>query len=450
MKVRGLVDENFFDELSVSKAAGRHSVCKFTQRLADENFSACQNSVGKTISVALDGGRKIFFGEVTEVLIEQTFHGGRVEVTAVSSSRNVDEVAATRIFQSPTKTFGDVLNAARLKLKDCSIELDGKLSSSPCREVILQNNETAFEFVKRLAAWQSQRVWIRDTWQGKCTLKVSATSDETPEKIPAAEIIRLKIGRRGKLRTAELVATKYVELGRVVTVGTVPEKFLIVGLEVFLERGLDRIRYELEEFADIEPARLQADTPVKLKARVVDANDAKHFGRLRVQFEIEDLDADKAWIDYRPPHDGIIFLPEVGDTVEVFCADGQCYAATTLRTKALDAQFHNVAEKYLVNRTQRIFLRERSLEIKSADSSIFMDDKQIVLSVAANKIILDERGITLQTNGALSADVGKDFSSKVGGKFSVGASNSVALNGSTIEVTASGVAAVKGSSVKLG
>lgn len=449
MNVRGLGDENFFDEFSVSKAAGRHSVCKFTQRLDDEKLSAYQNSVGKTIGVALDGGRKIFFGEVTEVVIDQTFSGGRVEVTAVSSSLKTDEVPATRIFQSPTKTFGDVLNAARLKLKDCSIELDGKLSATACREVILQDNETAFEFVNRLAARQGQRVWIRDTWQGKCTLKVSARADDTPEKISNADIIRLKVGRRGKLRTAELVATKYVELGRVVTVGTVPEKFLIVGLEVFLERGVDRIRYELEEFADAEPARLQADTPVKLKARVVDVNDAKHFGRLRVQFEIEDVDADKAWIDYRPPHDGIIFMPEVGDTVEVFCAAGQCYVATTLRTKALDAQFHNVAEKYLVNRKQRIFLRERSLELKSAESSIFMDDKQIVLSVAANKIILDERGITLQTNGALSVDVGKDLSAKFGGKFGVDASGNVALTGSKVEVKASGVV-IKGDTVKLG
>ena len=449
MKVRGLGDENFFDEFSVSKAAGRHSVCKFTQRLDDEKLSAYQNSVGKTIGVALDGGRKIFFGEVTEVVIDQTFSGNRVEVTAVSSSLKVDEVPATRIFQSPTKTFGDVLNAKRLHV-DCSIELDGKLSATPCPEVILQDNETAFEFVNRLAARLGQRVWIRDTWQGKCTLKVSARADDTPEKISNDDIIRLKVGRRGKLRTAELVARKYVELGRVVTVGTVPEKFLIVGLEVFLERGVDRIRYELEEFADAEPARLQTEPPVKLKARVVDVNDAKHFGRLRVQFEIEDVDADKAWIDFRPPHDGIIFLPEVGDTVEVFCADGECFVATTLRTKALDAQFHNVAEKYLVNRTQRIFLRERSLELKSADNSIFMDDKQIVLSVAANKIILDERGITLQTNGALSVDVGKDLSAKFGGKFGVDASGNVALTGSKVEVTASGVAAVKGRKVELG
>ena len=450
MKVHGLGDEKFFDEFSVSKAAGRHSICKFKQRLAEENFSVYQNAVGKTIGVALDGGRKIFFGEVTEVSIEQNFGGSRVEVTAVSSSLKSDEIAETRIFQSPVKTFGDVLNSSRLNLKNCSIELDEKISSRSCPKIILQNAETAFEFVKRLAARQGQRVWIRDTWQGKCALKISACSDETPEKISVKEILRLKIGRRGKIRTAELVATKYVELGRIVTVGNVPEKFLIVGLEIFIERGVDRIRYELEEFADIEPDEIQTAPPVKLKASVVDVNDDKNFGRIRVQFEIEDKDADKTWLPYRPPCNGIIFLPEVGDTVEVFFADGECYVATTLRTKNLDAEFHNVTDKYLVNRKQRIFLREKSLELKSADSSIFMDEKKIVLSVGKNKIILDERGMTLQTNGTIAADVGKDFSTKVGGNIALDASGNVALNGNKFEVTANGVAAIKAGNVKLG
>lgn len=450
MKVHGLSEENFFEDFSLSKAANRHSVCKFKQRLADENFPVYQNAVGQTISVALDGGRKIFFGEVTEVSIEQNFGGSRVEVTAVSSSLKSDETAETRIFQSPVKTFGDVLNSSRLKLKNCSIELDEKISSRPCPEIVLQNAETAFAFVKRLAARQGQHVWIRDTWQGKCVLKISACSDETPEKISAKEIIRLKIGRRGKIRTAELVATKYVELGRVLTVENVPEKFLIVGLEIFLEHGIDRIRYELEEFAELEPADICAESPVKLKARVVDVKDEKNFGRIRVQFEIEDKDADKAWLPYRPPCNGIIFLPEVGDTVEIFFANGECYVATTLRTKALEEPFRNVVDKYLVNRKQRIFFREKSLEFKSAEASIFMDEKKIVLSVGKNKIVLDERGITLQTAGTLAAEATKDFSTKIGGKVTLNASGNFALNGGKFEVTAKDVAAIKGNSVKLG
>ncbi|MBR4382842.1 MAG: hypothetical protein IKP64_04720, partial [Selenomonadaceae bacterium] len=169
-----------------------------------------------------------------------------------------------------------------------------------------------------------------------------------------------------------------------------------------------------------------------------------------VQFEIEDKDADKARLPYRPPCNGIIFLPEVGDSVEVFFANGECYVATTLRAKALDEPFRNVADKYLINREQQIFFREKSLEFKSAETSIFMDEKKIVLSVGKNKIVLDERGITLQTGGAIMTEAAKDFLTKIGGQVALNASGNVALNGSKFEVTANGVAAIKAETVKLG
>ena len=75
MKVRGLGDESFFEEISITKAANCHSVCKFKQRVADEKISVYQNAVGKKIEIQFDKGRPIFFGEVVEVTVEQTFGG---------------------------------------------------------------------------------------------------------------------------------------------------------------------------------------------------------------------------------------------------------------------------------------------------------------------------------------------------------------------------------------
>ena len=483
MKVRGLDEENYFETIKVTKAANQHSTCQFRQRVAEEKFPVYQNAIGKTISVELDSGRPIFFGEVAEVFIETTYHGGYAEVKAVSSSQKTDDNTATRIFQSPDKKFQEILNPERLSLKNCSVELDAKLAAETCREIILQA-ETNFDFVKRLAAWKGRRVWVRDTWQGQCGLKVAPTADDTTNKLLPEDIISLRIGRRGRLQTAELIARKYFELGRLLTLKDNPCKFLIVGLEVYHECGAERIRFDLEELTEPKPAATLETPLVKLKAKVTDITDKENLGQVRVQFDIEDKDAKKSWLAYRTPYSGIIFLPELGECVEVFYTCGECYAVSTLRTKSLDSEFQNVVDKFIGNnRKQRIFFREKSLEIKSAETSLFMDEKKIVLRVGENEITMDAQGITLKTGGNLVEQVGKDLSSKVGGNLTeqvgkdlsskvggnlteqVGKDLSSKVGGNLTEqvgkdlsskvggliaLTASGTAKLKGSSIELG
>lgn len=452
MKVRGLGDEIYFDKIFVSKAANRHGLCKFKQRLPEKDLPAYQNSVGKKIGAELDNGRPIFFGEVTDVSIEKTFQGNYVEVTAQSISFKMDELSETRIFQSPEKKFNEILNSSRLDLKGCALVLDEKFSSRACPEIILQHDETNFNFIKRLAAWQGRRVWVNDTRQGKCSLKVAPCVDDTPNEISDEEIIRLKFGRRGSLHTAELVAKKYLELGRVLKLSGSPCKFLIVAQKIYQDNGVDRIQFELEEFKISPPKNFPSTAPVKLKAKVVEVEDNENFGRLRVQFDIEDKDAKKFFLPYRTPYSGIIFMPEVGDVVEVFYSSGECFVDSILRTKTLDDEFKKVTDKYIGNnRKQRIFFREKSLEIKSTDASIFLDDKKIILSVGENKITLDEQGITIKTGGKILSDSKGDTTFKAGGKFIGDSKGDTSFKvGGKFAAKADGKAQIGGSGVELG
>ena len=470
MKVRGLGDESFFEEISVKKAANFHSVCTFKQRVADEKILIYQNAVGKKIEIELNEGRPIFFGEIVEVTVEQLYSGIHAEVKAISDSAKIDEKLETRIFQNPDKKFSDVLNTSRLNISNCTINLDEKISAQKCPEIILQHDETNFKFINRLAAWKCQRVWVKDTIQGKCELKVAACADDSPNKISQENILKLKIGRREKIRIAELVTAKYFELGRILNFDDDTCKYLIVALEVYQENGVDRIKYTLEELKDLEPTELCNVAPVKLTAKVLDVKDDKNFGRLKVQFDIEDKDANKNWLPYRTPYSGIVFMPEKGDTVEIFYTQGECYVNSILRTKILDDEFRKDVEneKYLGNnRKQRIFFREKSFEIKSFDTSIFMDEKKIILSVGKNKVTLDENGITVQTGGEFKSEVAKDFALKVSGdmksdvakKISVKAGGEIVNDaGSNVSVKAGGkftakassTAQIGGSTVELG
>lgn len=452
MKVRGLIEEKYFEEIFVSKKANFHSVCKFRQRIAKDKIFTYQNAVGKKISVELDDGRPIFFGEVVETLVEQNFGGSYAEIQAVSDSIKIDEKTETRIFQNPDKTFSEIINSARLQISDCKITLDEKFSAQKCEEIILQNHETNFNFMNRLALWKSQRVWIKDTVQNKSEIKISPCANNSDQKILSEEIISLKVGRRGKIKIAELITQKYFELGNILNFKN-NGKFLIIALEVYQENGVDRIKYCLEEFKEIAACELCSVAPVKLTAKILDVKDDKNFGRVKVQFDIDDKDSKKSWIPYRTPYSGFIFLPEKGDIAEIFYTCGECFVNSILRTKILDSEITDVEkEKFIGNNfKQRIILREKSLEIKSGETSIFMDDKKIILTAGKNKITLDESGITAKTDGDLKSEVTKNFSVKVGKNFIAESSSDISFKSNGKFIAKSRDAAqIGGSSVELG
>ena len=72
-------------------------------------------------------------------------------MSCVSLSIKTDEEEKTRIFHNPEKNFSDVLNTSRLSLKSAELKLSEKISSLKNSSVILQNQETNFQFVLRLA-----------------------------------------------------------------------------------------------------------------------------------------------------------------------------------------------------------------------------------------------------------------------------------------------------------
>ena len=452
MKVRGLGEERYFEKILVSKKANFHSVCKFRQRVAEDKIFAYQNAVGKKISVELDDGRPIFFGEIIETFTEKNFGGSYAEIKAVSDSFKIDETPETRIFQNPEKTFSEIINPARLKITDCKINLDEKFSAEKCKEIILQNQEANFNFMNRLAAWKSRRVWVKDTAQNKAEIKISPCANDSAQKILSENILSLKIGRRKKIQIAELVTEKYFELGSILNFES-GRKFLIVAMEIYQENGVDRIKYHLEEFKKILPNELCGSAPVKLSAKIIDVKDEKNFGRVKVQFDIDDKDSKKSWLPYRTPYSNFIFLPKKDDTAEIFYVCGECFVNSILRTKILDSEIKDVEkEKFIGNDCgQRIIFREKSLEIKSAETSIFMDDKKIILTAGKNKIVIDESGMNFKTDGDFKFETAKNFSVKNGKIFVAESSGDISFkSGGKFTAKASGAAQIGGSSVELG
>ena len=230
--------------------------------------------------------------------------------------------------------------------------------------------------------------------------------------------------------------------------------------------GVERFIYDLEEFKDEAIGDGGAvDVAAKFRAKVIDTNDPKHFGRIKVAFDkndVEDNSTRQTWIPYRSPYSGknggIVFLPDVGDLVEVFFIGGECYCGSTLRENPLDAECRNVKEKFIGNNfKQRIIFREKSLDILSFDNKIILDEKKIELTVGENVLRLDEKGITLKNRQNEIALTAKGISELTEGALALQSKQSSSLKTDALTIVANGDAKlkaanfdIKGSEVKIG
>ncbi len=414
MQIKNFAELEYLTRFELIKHESQHSRLNFVASVAvggEGNFFA---RVGEIISVSLDDGVTIFCGRVEAIELERAFNALRVHASCVSLSIETDEQLKTRIFHNPDKKISDVLEQSRLKLENCGLKLSDEISSKKYEGVLLQNQETNFNFIARLARALNSRLWIIDTMT-KAEIRLDKRVGNSPRKIGAERLIYIRQGKRGGRRTMTVRTEDYFDLGAVVTVETDSRdmtQYVIVGLRAELTDERYLFEYELDELE--APPAVETNAPtlaktIKLHATVKSVDDPEHRGRVQVVFDdkfIEDMDQkNPLWIEYRSPYvgteGGIVFMPDKGDAIEVLFGNEEVYAVSTLRKKPLGAECRNVVDKYIGNNfEQRIFWKEKSLELLSSKNKITMNDKAIELTVGSSKLVMNDKAIELTVGGS--------------------------------------------------
>lgn len=486
MKIKGFDDVYYIGEFELKKERAKHSVCHFTASVKDETADKYLAMAGKTVTIRLDNDKPIFSGIIQEISIERTYVSTFLDVSLISLSSLIDQEDKIRIFQDPDKKYADILSATRLALKKCELRLAGRLKTMKYENVVVQNQETDFNFIRRLADYGDVNFWVNDISDDKCILCIDDTNGNNKEipldrkDIIASKKKRVCQGRR-QWYSQWIKVKKYMELGRIIKIGKDMTKYLITAVTVKKVHEVAEFYYEIEEIKKTDKIRSFKDDAnflektVKFKARVTNVKDSDNMGRIQVEFIdkfVEDMDkrADKrTWFDYRSPYcgkqGGIVFIPDVGDVVEVVFSNEECFVTSTLRQEKLLEECRKVEDKYIGNNTkQRIFWKEKSLELFSFENKIIMDENHIELNVDKNKIVIDKEKILLQTpenqillnkDGILTKankdmDIqAKNVKIKGNSNIHAEAGSDVEISGKKIKVKSSGELALNGSTVNI-
>lgn len=177
-------------------------------------------------------------------------------------------------------------------------------------------------------------------------------------------------------------------------------------------------------------------------AIVADNKDPEKLGRVKVLFDWS-TDVESPWLRMVMPHTGdnrgFYFVPEVGDEVMVGFEMGNPDYPFVL------GSLYN--GKFNFGKRANDKNNLKSIKTKSGNEILFDDGGKIIIRNNHNSIKLacaDDGSITIETEGDLVFNAGKNMTIKVGEKFTVEVGDKMAVNvGADFEVVADGKGLLK-------
>lgn len=143
-------------DCKIYKSLNNHSTMTFTGRISSEEEKIIMNMNIKSTAIKLkvfdENGESInlFFGSIKNFRLEKTADSRVLYLDCISNTYFMDVVKKTRIFQDVFSTYEDLLNYISGYSKYEFIMNVG--NSTNIEKLIVQYNETDFEFIKRLAS----------------------------------------------------------------------------------------------------------------------------------------------------------------------------------------------------------------------------------------------------------------------------------------------------------
>lgn len=315
-----------------------HEFCCFRVSVAEKELKTLMGTVGSECNIEDDAFK--FSGIITEVSSVYDVSGIELTVLVEGKTRKFDIEAKYRVFQDEKKQFSGILK--KLNMPEIKYKGANQLEIKP---VIVQDNETDWTFVKRLASAYGKYVFPGEKpWVGEPADSGLSIADE--------DIITMRNSMNIKQSSIECLLKKKLEFGK--RVSFAGKKYWVDSIIYKMEREEFFYTYHLIEEQN-DNAEYVEHKPYYLIATVKDNNDPDKKGRVKVEFKEPYEDAMKdasIWIDcnslYASKDTGIVAIPSVDDTVLVNIYNGVCRVESVSRTDAYNEKYTDCNTKYLI------------------------------------------------------------------------------------------------------
>lgn len=390
----GCFDDYVVNRISVMDEKNRHSVCIVDLTVENEKIQCflSDNQVGnKSISVGLDG-EIVFSGTIRRIDSVKTYLITKVRITAISFSDILDSEIHNRVFQSPKKTYEKICSF----FSDNKVEVkcvDESINDEQIENILLQHNETDFEFLRRIFQSKKQDIYIVNNRKSCCSVEIVEKRNFIKETIAESDIVRFSQEKYENYERVKICTYKLFEVGAYVEVfGTT---YQVESREIINEYEKNEIQYSLIIIVEQKNNPLLDSFNLGL-AKVVNNSSDDHLGKIQVEFlEYEDaMGEEKIWIDYLSPltekGGGFIALPDQNEVVEVIYRNNKCVAIGCVRVTELDEHIQDTNKRYFCSRGCSITTDDKYIDILVDKNNIRITESEMSLSNGKFDVVISE------------------------------------------------------------
>lgn len=426
-------------DLKIDRELNEHAKLHISGVISDEYLDryvevANEDSI---IKVSLKDDKNnvtdIFQGMVTNIGISSINGVKNLEIDALSHTFAMDIERKSRSFQGKKLEYTKIFKTVNSSYSGLQM-VDHVLNDTPIDRILVQYNETDWEFVKRLASHFNVKVISECVLPGvKYTLgrgegSTSYNLDEFNYTInKGLKEYQIKASNNNyelddlNLISYEIKTTTMLDLYN--TVSFKDRSLYVYKCTLFIDEGIIYNKYLLRDDKGMKIRRICNDkiAGMSLNAKILECS--KDVVKLSLEIDgYPSSDSNTVWLPYStvfssPDGTGWYCMPEVGDAIRLYFPDNEeknSYAISSVNLQSRDEKrrsdpsVKNIATKY----GKEIIMRPGAVEI-IANGNLFMkltDGKGIEI-VSDQKIVLDAKkdikisGETISITGKESIDL---------------------------------------------
>lgn len=380
-----IVDECYYHSFCLIKADVDNS--KLDDFLSDFKIDV------KEICVSFEGDI-VFCGKISEIECSKTYLRTSVQVKAHSFSVDLDSDKKKRVYQNPENTYEKIFEFLSDEKNKIKI-IEDSFSDIKVNAVLVQNEETNFEFIKKICKEQGYRMFVDNTKKSSCEIIIGHVKDKSVNSISSEEIKNCCYIYHKDYEEVVIVTDKIFEVGSKIEIfGTI---YLIYNRTITSKFETNEVKYLLTNQTNEKNNEKQNEVLSLGLAKVVNNASEDHLGRIQVEFEDYDneLSDKKTWIDYITPltekKGGLVLLPDKDEYVEIIFRNNQCIAIGCIRRNELDEQIQDVNIRSFLTRNCKLMIADDEVNIDVEKNKVQINKEFVAITNDKYELIIKDK-----------------------------------------------------------
>jgi hypothetical protein len=402
--------------MTITHSVNNHATASVMGEVDYKEGTDCLNRIDESTGVkitttAKDQPSVLFCGIIANANLDSESEYATLSVDLVSTSMLLDIQKNKKSFQNTSKTHEEILKQAL----GGSAGINFAVSDRPIGSLVMQYNETNWEFTKRMASVFSAPI-VANIASPKPYITVglpqaarTVSAEQSKQSVSVKGIKSTAQSGAGQGSAMGISSYAYAYVGDNISSGGTTQRIRTISST--LTNGILVSTYAFSrESGFVQPIIYNTQASGKMFSGTVQAVEKD-----KVQVHIVDIDSSydgggSHWFPYSTAYSssdgsGFYCMPEVGDTVRVFFPSNKeenAFAASSANVSPLDNPKH---KKWKTPGGKEILLTEEGLFIICKENKIFInmiDEEGISIFSDKDINICSSSNINLQANGELS------------------------------------------------